>query len=136
MEGTERRERKRWGAKTPVQRILALRELSLPELYEIFQGMRVLHGEEVVKQFKDILGRLYEDEYGDVLTLDDKALIADTPDRLVGELATRLFDMLVKHYSESDVATTAGSVKYEASRRAEDLLARALRLLIVIEGWA
>lgn len=135
MEAPRGPQRERIG-RSIVSKMMQLKKLELGELYEIFQDMRIVHGDDVVKEFKSIISKLYSEEYGDVLTLDDKALVADTPEKLVNEIASRIFDVLEKHYREAGVATTAGSVKYESVKRSQDLLTRALRLLIILQGWA
>lgn len=125
----ERRERHR----TP--RILQLKALTLPELYEVFESVRVVVGEDAERLLKDITSVLYEREYGEPLTLDEKTLVLESPDKVVAELAKRIHEVLTKHYANTGQATTTGAIRFEASKRAEDLLARSLRIAVAMYGF-
>lgn len=115
------------------RRILALGDLGLKELYELVLAIGI-EEEDLAKELKLALNSVSERLYGIPLTVDEKSLVPDDPDKVVARLAEEVAKSLEKEYAEKGIVTTTAQIRHMAAARARDILSLALRLVMIKYG--
>ncbi|MEM4436162.1 MAG: hypothetical protein QXO22_04285 [Thermosphaera sp.] len=115
----------------PGSRLLILSKLPFPILYSIFCDL-IVSMPDALRDFKNILDSISIRKLSTPLVLDDKALLAEDPEKLVNDLGREV----VKHLKKNGGSvTTEAALGHEASRIVGEMLSEAIRVLLAEYGY-